>query len=395
MNAAAIAPGTSGSAPVVDVVVPVYNEAADLERGVRRLRAYLDRRFPFPARVTIVDNASTDDTWAIAEALERELGGVRAVHLPRRGRGGALASAWLDNDAEVLAYMDVDLSTDLDALLPLVAPLLSGHSEVAIGSRLAPGARVVRGLRRELISRAYNLLLRLTLGVRFRDAQCGFKAMRADVARRLVPRVENRRWFFDTELLVLAERDGLRIHEVPVDWTEDPRSSVHIWSTAVEDLRGVLRVGFGWPRAVPRDTLRQLWRFGLVGAASTLAYAGLYLLLRPVAPASVANAAALVATALANTLANRRLTFGVRGRRDLVRHSASCLIALVAALAVTNAAIAALQAVRPDAVRSVELAVLLGANGAAALVRFLVLRTLILAGHRPAAQVIELPRRNA
>ena len=393
MSVAALAPGPLGAVPVVDVVVPVYNEAAGLERSIRRLRAYLDRRFPFGARVTIVDNASTDGTWAIAEALERELGGVRAIHLPVKGRGGALAAAWLDSEAAVVAYMDADLSTDLDALLPLVAPLLSGHSDVAIGSRLAPGARVVRSPRRELISRAYNLLLRLSLGVRFRDAQCGFKAVRADVARRLVPRVENRRWFFDTELLVLAERDGLRIHEVPVDWTEDPRSSVDILSTAMEDLRGVLRVGLAGLR--PRRTLGQLWRFGLIGAASTIAYAALFLLLRPVVPAAVANAAALLATALANTLANRRLTFGVQGSRGLARDSVSGLVALAAALAVTDVAIAGLQALRPDAGRSVELTVLLAANGAAALVRFLILRTLITGGHRLAAHVLEIPRRHS
>jgi hypothetical protein len=138
--------------------------------------------------------------------------------------------------------MDVDLSTDLNALLPLVAPLISGHSEVTIGSRLEPGARVARGLKRELISRAYNLLLRVALGARFRDAQCGFKAVRGDVARRLVPKVENRSWFFDTELLMLAQRAGLRIHAVPVDWTDDPDSRVDIVATALEDLGGVLRL---------------------------------------------------------------------------------------------------------------------------------------------------------
>jgi hypothetical protein len=138
--------------------------------------------------------------------------------------------------------MDVDLSTGLEALLPLVAPLLSGHSDLAIGSRLAAGAHVRRGVRREVISRGYNLLLRLALGVRFRDAQCGFKAVRADVARRLLPGVENRNWFFDTELLVLAERAGLRIHEVPVDWIDDPDSRVRIAATVTEDLRGVWRL---------------------------------------------------------------------------------------------------------------------------------------------------------
>ena len=229
-------------APVVDIVVPVYNEEADLESSVRRLRAYLDDRFPFASAITIADNASTDATWVIARRLADSMPGVRALHLDQKGRGRALRQAWLASEAPIVAYTDVDLSTDLDALLPLVAPLLSGHSQVSIGSRLARGARVTRGPKREFISRSYNLILRSVLRVGFRDAQCGFKAMRADVARLLLPEVRDQAWFFDTELLVLAERAGLRVHEVPVDWVDDPDSRVAIGSTALADLRGVWRL---------------------------------------------------------------------------------------------------------------------------------------------------------
>jgi hypothetical protein len=146
------------------------------------------------------------------------------------------------SDAQVVAYMDADLSTDLSALLPLVAPIISGHSDVSIGSRLAPGARIVRSARRELLSRGYNLLLHLALGLRVRDAQCGFKAMRADVARRLVPAVQNRGWFFDTELLVQAQRAGLRVLELPVDWVEDADSGVDLMATSLENIQGVWRL---------------------------------------------------------------------------------------------------------------------------------------------------------
>ena len=163
--------------PVVDVVVPVYNEERALEASVRRLHAYLTGDFPFSWRITIVDNASTDDTWARAERLGDDLPDVRVLHLDRKGRGFALRCAWIASDADVVAYMDVDLSTDLDALLPLVAPLVSGHSDVAIGSRLAPGSHVARHPKRELISRSYNLILRTVLATRVRDAQCGFKAV--------------------------------------------------------------------------------------------------------------------------------------------------------------------------------------------------------------------------
>jgi glycosyltransferase involved in cell wall biosynthesis len=231
--------------PQVDIIVPVRNEERDLAPGIRRLCAYLRQRFPFTARVTIADNGSSDGTWPAAMALCEEFAGVRAMRLDQPGRGRALRATWSASDAGVLAYMDVDLSTDLNALLPLVAPLLSGHSDLAIGTRLAHGARVIRGPRRELISRGYNLLLRATLGAGFSDAQCGFKAIRADRARLLLPLIADNGWFFDTELLILAERAGLRIHEVPVDWIDDLDSRVDILATALADLRGILRLRLG------------------------------------------------------------------------------------------------------------------------------------------------------
>jgi len=238
-------PALSRSGPLIDVVIPVYNEERDLGPNVRRLHDFLSSRFPFRAVITIVDNASRDGTYAVAQSLAKELPEVRVLHLDAKGRGRALRAAWLQSDAPIVAYMDVDLATDLNALLPLVAPLLSGHSDLAIGSRLARGARVTRGPKREIISRGYMLVLRLALGAHFSDAQCGFKAVRASVARQLVPQIRDESWFFDTELLILAQRAGLRVHEVPVDWTDDPDSRVAIIRTAIDDLRGVLRLRFG------------------------------------------------------------------------------------------------------------------------------------------------------
>jgi glycosyltransferase involved in cell wall biosynthesis len=226
----------------VEIVIPVYNEENALEGSLRRLHRYLTDRFPFDWTVTVVDNASTDGTWALACRLAGQLEGLRALHLDRKGRGLALRSAWAGSHATVVAYMDVDLSTDLDALLPLVAPLLSGHSDLAIGTRLARGARVVRGPKREVISRIYNLILKVTLHNRFSDAQCGFKAGRTEVVQELLPLVEDDGWFFDTELLALAEHNRLRIHEVPVDWVDDPDSRVDVVSTATGDLKGVMRL---------------------------------------------------------------------------------------------------------------------------------------------------------
>jgi glycosyltransferase involved in cell wall biosynthesis len=235
-------PGPFDASPLVEIVVPVYNEARGITHSVRTLRSFLDRQFPFPALVTIIDNGSTDDTALLADRLAAELDGVRALHLGLKGRGRALRAVWPASRARVVAYMDADLSTSLEALLPLVAPLLSGHSDVAVGTRLARGAHVVRGPKREIISRSYNLLLKACLHNAFSDAQCGFKAARADVARRLVPLVADNDWFFDTEFLVLAERHGYRIHEVPVDWVDDPDSRVDVLRTAYDDLKGIARL---------------------------------------------------------------------------------------------------------------------------------------------------------
>ncbi len=248
---------TAAGTTVLDLVIPVYNEQDTVTACVQAVHRHLADQFPYPFRITVADNASTDGTLRVARRLEAQLPGVRVVHLEQKGRGRALRATWLASDALVLAYMDVDLSTDLGALTPLIAPLMSGHSDLAIGSRLAWGAHVVRGRKREVISRSYNRLLRGSLGARFTDAQCGFKAIRSDVARELLPLVEDHSWFFDTELLILAERAGLRVHEVPVDWYDDPDSRVDVVGTALEDLRGIRRMRTTRRRLAPKlDTIR-------------------------------------------------------------------------------------------------------------------------------------------
>jgi putative flippase GtrA len=386
-------------APQVDIVVPVKDEEHDLGPSVRRLCTFLRDEFPFSARITIADNGSTDSTWAVATALSQELPGVAAVHMDQPGRGRALRAIWSGSDAEVLAYMDVDLSTDLNALLPLVAPLLSGHSDVAIGTRLARGSRVVRGPRREVISRSYNLLLRASLGAEFSDAQCGFKAIRREQARALLPLTEDTGWFFDTELLVLSERAGLRIHEVPVDWIDDTDSRVDIVATALADLRGIARLSIGllrgtikvptlrdsaagafaagWPRGrTGRAELGwQIAGFTAIGVASTAAYLLLYLLLRSVMADQAANALSLLITAIANTAANRRLTFGIRGRAQAARHQFKGLIAFGIGLALTSGSLAALNSTSAGHSRGAEVAVLVVANLVATVIRFVLFRS--------------------
>ncbi|MEV5409014.1 bifunctional glycosyltransferase family 2/GtrA family protein [Thermopolyspora sp. NPDC052614] len=369
---------------LVEVVVPVHNEERVLADSVRKLYDYLAATFPYAFRITIADNASTDATWAVAGRLAGALPQVRAVRLDRKGRGRALRAVWSRSDADVVAYMDVDLSTGLEAFLPLVAPLLSGHSDVAIGTRLSKGSTVVRGPKREFISRVYNLLLRGTLGARFSDAQCGFKAIRAEVAQALLPAVEDEEWFFDTELLLLAERHGLRIHEVPVDWVDDPDSRVDIVRTALDDLKGMWRVARAalsgaarvpvparGAKGKPRGLARQLLSFAGIGVISTLAYVVLFWLLRGGLPAFAANAVALLVTAIANTAANRRFTFGVTGAAGAVRHQFEGLVAFVTGLALTSGMLALLPG---TASRLTELVAVVAANGVATVVRFILLR---------------------
>jgi putative flippase GtrA len=259
---------------------------------------------------------------------------------------------------------------------------------------------VVRGAKREFISRAYNILLHGALAVRFSDAQCGFKAIRADVAQRLLPLVEDTGWFFDTELLVLAERSGLRIHEVPVDWVDDPDSRVDIVKTAVADLKGVARVGRALATGrlpvqelrgqlgrraltgpevagVPRGLPGQLIRFAAIGVVSTLAYLVLYALMRGPLGAFDANLVALVVTAIGNTAANRRVTFGVRGAAAAAAHHFQGLVVFGLGLALTTAALAALEQWAPEAGRAVELLVLVAANAVATILRFIAFRSWI------------------
>jgi putative flippase GtrA len=374
---------TATNAPVLDVVIPVHNEEAQLAASVRRVLAALEQ-LPWTFRVTIADNASTDGTSVIARRLSHEHPEVRVEHLAEKGRGRALKQAWGRSDSDVLVYMDVDLSTDLDALLPLVAPLISGHSDLAIGSRLTSSSRVERGLKRELISRGYNLILRRALQVGFSDAQCGFKAIRRDAARELLPLVHDQQWFFDTELLTVAERAGLRIHEVPVDWVDDPDSRVDVLQTALEDLRGVVRLGTSLARG--RLPLREVGvrlgrvsseagngRLGLqvamflvVGVLSTVAYAALYLGLRQVTGAMEANLVALLVTAVANTAANRRYSFGVRGPGRRLRHQVQGLAVFALGLGFTTTVLWLL----PPAHPTLEVVALTAANLLVTVLRF-------------------------
>jgi len=231
--------------PRVDVVIPCYNEVSVLRPSVERTIALFHENPRFDWRVVIADNGSNDGTGPLAEQLAAEYPEVRALLLTIKGRGLALKEAWTKSDADIVAYMDVDLSTDILHLPQLIAMIADGKCDVAIGSRLARESKTKRSLKREITSRGYVFLIRATFPrLRITDAQCGFKALSRRAVEEVVPLIENRMWFFDTELLIVAHQKGLRIRELPVRWDEDPDTKVHIVDTAMEDIRGLLRMRF-------------------------------------------------------------------------------------------------------------------------------------------------------
>jgi glycosyltransferase involved in cell wall biosynthesis/putative flippase GtrA len=379
----------------VDIAIPVLNEERALPGCIATLCEFLGREFPFPWRITIVDNGSTDGTWETAVDLAARYPQVSARRLNIRGRGAAVKAAWNSSDADIVVYMDVDLSTGLDALLPLVAPLATGHCEISIGSRLARGARTRRRLRREVISRTYNSLVRYGFGMRCSDTQLGFKAARLDAVRPLLERIEDDAWFFDTELLILAEHNGLRVHEVPVDWVEDTDSRVRVASAAIANLKGLARINRAIcsgratvevPRvpnlrathpdpilARPRaETLAKFASFAVIGIISTIVYTLIYLPARTAMPPAAANLLALVLVAVCNTEANRRYTFNRAGGPRFVLHLRAAVVFTATYLLTTLAVTAVTQRV-PGAGPALEIGVLILAYGLVTVLRFVAL----------------------
>ncbi len=351
----------------VDIVVPVTTHQRDLELIIIRLHSFL-AEFPFAAQVTIATASPSERTWTTARRLAGLFTEVSAVRTGATGRGPALRAVWAGSDADVLAYLDPDLSIDLAALVPLIEPLVAGTADVAVGTRLEPGAGPQRRARREVTSCGYGLLLQAGLGTGLADAQCGFKAITRDCARDLLPLTSDGDWFFDSELITLARRAGLRVHEVAVNEPFGPSYSPAPGHSA----------GPGHSAERPRTRRNKARRrlgeplsaFAAIGLASTLVYAACFLVLRQIVPVQAANAASLLVTAVANTAANRRFTFGIGGRADALRHQLRGLIAFAAGLALTAGSLAILQAADHQAGRGSELAVVIAASSAAMVLRF-------------------------
>jgi len=228
----------------IDIVVPVYNEEEALPRSILTLTGFLQDNLRIPWQVIIADNASNDGTRSVSEDLCRRYPGVSYLPIPQKGRGRALRAAWLGSAADIVSYMDVDLSTDLSHLPQLVDALDRGY-HIAIGSRLSKGSQVTRSFKREVTSRGYNLLIKSMFLTPFNDAQCGFKALTRQTAQAIVPSIKNNNWFFDTELLIIAAKRGYQIKSVPVRWDDDPNTTVNITQTATEDIKGLFRLRLG------------------------------------------------------------------------------------------------------------------------------------------------------
>jgi len=243
--------------PTIDIVVPVYNEEQALPRNILILTDFLKSNVINPWQIIIADNASTDSTRSVSEMLCERFSGVNYLYLPQKGRGRALKSAWMESTADIVSYMDVDLSTDLVHLPQLINSLETG-SHIAIGSRLSKESKVTRSFRREFISRTYNMMIKSMFFTGFPDAQCGFKAMTRETAQSLIPKIKNNNWFFDTELLIIAAKGGFQISSLPVKWDDDPSSTVNITGTATEDIKGLLRLRLGGvPKVSPPAPLRR------------------------------------------------------------------------------------------------------------------------------------------
>ena len=241
----------------VDIVVPVYNEERALPQSIPTLCAFLESdAFPYDWTIFIGDNASIDNTPAVSRKLEEESGGrVKYVRVERKGRGYALKEIWGGSQADILSFMDVDLSTGIDAFAELIGAIAEKGYDIAIGSRLASRSKVTRSFKRTVLTRGYNAIIKAMFFTRFSDAQCGFKAVSREAAQRLLPLIENNNWFFDTEMLILAEKMGYRVYDVPVEWVEDTDTRVKIASTVTEDLRGLLRLRINrpWRKAAKQE----------------------------------------------------------------------------------------------------------------------------------------------
>lgn len=233
---------------LVEVALPVYNEEKELEKSALKLYSFLkDTYGESKFKITIADNASIDKSIDVGKKLAKKYKSINYIRLDKKGRGRAIKKVWSESMASVVAYMDIDLSTDLNSFPHLVEAITKQNYDLAVGSRLLPSSKIFkRPLLREVLSRGLNVLIKIFFQTKFSDAQCGFKAIGGKV-KNLLPKVLDNEWFFDSELLIVAEKCGFKVYEEPVVWVDNPGSTVRVMGTVMGDLKGLCRLFFTRP----------------------------------------------------------------------------------------------------------------------------------------------------
>ncbi len=232
---------------LVNITFPVLNEERILKEDVMKFYNFLKKsKFPYRFEITICDNGSIDDTKKVGEKLEKKVKEINYLRLSRKGRNFALKSSWTKSKASVVSYMDIDLATDLRFFLPMINMIIKDNCDLVVGNRLGLKSKVIdRNFKREFLSRNYNLLLRMFFFHKIRDHQCGFKAIKRNSFLKLnkeIPDIKEEIWFLDTELIIRAIKNKMKVEEIDVIWKDDPDSKVKVVKAVLEDLKGIVRL---------------------------------------------------------------------------------------------------------------------------------------------------------
>ncbi|MCX6745528.1 MAG: glycosyltransferase [Candidatus Parcubacteria bacterium] len=232
------------------IVIPSYNEELVIENTLLKLAAYAQQFLTdYDYQIIAADNKSTDKTKEKARQLLAKINRLAYLFIEQKGKGLAIKRTWqkYQDDFDFFVFMDADLATDLSALLPLISALAKENYDLAIGSRNLKDSKIQRSLWRRFFSFGYGLLAKLILGTKISDSTCGFKAVNKKVVQEIMPLVKNQTWFFDSELVFLAEKKGFKIKEIPVCWAEPrklDKSKVNVLKVSSQYLKELLRLRF-------------------------------------------------------------------------------------------------------------------------------------------------------
>lgn len=222
------------------IAIPCYNEEKIIKKNILILLEFCDQNLKQDFTIIIADNNSNDQTKQIIKGLENEK--IKYIFIPRKGKGLAIETAWQSQDSDIYVFMDADLAADLNALPELIRQIKQGY-DICIGSRFHKLSKVKRGIIRKIFSHGYSFLFKIILNSKINDAPCGFKAINRKARQNILPQVRNKEWFFDSELLILAEKQNYKIKEIPIKWEEPKhrKSRAGITSIIREYLKMLLK----------------------------------------------------------------------------------------------------------------------------------------------------------